>query len=521
LYKLNQPFSPIDDDEEPGYIKLSLAAGETGEILVYLKPVKREWISIGPKMISSDFLKNYQLANLEDTGQIKVVGYVLSGLLLMMMLFMLTNYIVNRRPEFLFNAIYSFFVFVLIFLNSYLYRTTTDFANFFYGYFDFFLFVSGVIFYIFFTRSFLNTKINYQKIDKVLRLGLILMFLMLATFTYLNYFTQNFTIQMWIAFSMRVVMLVIGLCFIIMAFRQRNRLLNYLALGNTAMVIFGAISFSLIRVKLGGNAFYKFPEFYYYVGTVLELMFFLMGLTYKNRNELIEKTKEQEALKLEAEKAGYETQIAVIKAQQEERNRISADMHDDLGAGMTTIRLYSELAKNKLGDTPIPEIEKISSSANELLNKMNAIIWSMSSSNDSLGNMVAYIRSYAQEYFDGSGINCRISIPDNLPNIEVAGKIRRNIFLVVKEALNNAMKHAKATEVTITLEKVADGLSLYIQDNGVGINFDQLRQFSNGLINMKQRMKDVDVDFTIENKNGTLITLHRKLDFSRASSSVQ
>jgi len=201
----------------------------------------------------------------------------------------------------------------------------------------------------------------------------------------------------------------------------------------------------------------------------------------------------------------------VINAQQEERNRISADMHDDLGAGMTTIRLYSELAKSKLSDNPIPEIEKISSSANELLNKMNAIIWSMSSSNDSLGNMIAYIRSYALEYFEDSGVNCRINIPENLPNIEVIGEIRRNVFLVVKEALNNILKHSKATEVEITLERNGDELSLYIQDNGIGINLNSLRQFGNGLKNMKKRMNDVSIEFSIENRNGTLVTLRRKV----------
>jgi signal transduction histidine kinase len=236
-----------------------------------------------------------------------------------------------------------------------------------------------------------------------------------------------------------------------------------------------------------------------------------LGLTYKNRRELIKSIKEQEALKLEAEKQEYETQIAVIKAQQEERNRISADMHDDLGAGMTTISLYSELAKSKLADNSIPEIEKISSSANELLNKMNAIIWSMNSSNDSLGNMIAYIRSYALEYFEDTGINCKIDIPEKLPNIEVIGEIRRNVFLVVKEALNNILKHAKATEVSITLTRVEDGLTLYIHDNGLGINMDALRQFGNGLKNMKKRMQDIGIEFTIENKNGTLITMHRKV----------
>ena len=76
----------------------------------------------------------------------------------------------------------------------------------------------------------------------------------------------------------------------------------------------------------------------------------------------------------------------------------------------------------------VPEIEKISSSANELLTKMNAIIWSMSSSNDSLGNMVAYIRSYSLEYFENTGVNCIINLPEELPNLVVAGAITEECF---------------------------------------------------------------------------------------------
>ena len=287
--------------------------------------------------------------------------------------------------------------------------------------------------------------------------------------------------------------------------------MNYLAAGNAALVVGSAISLGLIWSNTKSVGLFTSSLFYYYLGITGEIALFLLGMTYKNRSDLIERIKEQEAMKLYAEKKDFETQLAVLKAQQEERNRISADMHDDLGAGMTTIRLYSELAKNKLAGNSIPELDKISSSSDELLNKMNAIIWSMSSSNDSLGNMTAYIRSYALEYFENSGIHCTIDIPQDLPNIEVIGEIRRNVFLVVKEVLNNILKHAKATTVNITLQKVPDGLTLYIQDNGVGINFNELRQFSNGLTNMKKRMADVNIDFSIENKNGTLVTLHRKV----------
>ena len=509
----NDKLDPIlDAGKKPGFRKITLAAGQRATILVYLKFAKNETAFIATHLVSTKFIENYRLMMVSSRPEIRIFGYVLSGVLLMMVLFMGTNFILSRRREFQYNFLYSVCMFLLIFLNSYTIRTLTPFASFFLSYFDFFLLGAGTIFYILFTRSFLNTAAKHQLLDKVLKYAEIFIFVVLIVYSFLNFFTQGYVPQFLLENIMKFLILGIGLFFIILAFRQRNRLLNYIAAGNACLVAFSSISLALIWIDGKVTGLIDSPIFYYNLGIVSEMTFFLLGLTYKNRSETIERIKEQEAMKMEAEKKDFESQIAIIKAQQEERNRISADMHDDLGAGMTTIRLYSELAKNKLLDNPIPEIDKISSSSNELLNKMNAIIWSMSSSNDSLGNLTAYIRSYALEYFEGSGVDCRISIPDDLPNIEVIGEIRRNVFLVVKEALNNILKHARATKVTITLERVANGLTLYIHDNGVGIDMDKLRQFSNGLKNMKKRMNDVNIDFSIENKDGTLITLHRKVE---------
>ena len=494
-----------------GCCGFNLAAGERAMLLAVLKPCKIEFNNLGPVIIKADFVESYKLIISGTNYKLKNFSYVLSGTLLMMILFMLTNYVISRRKEFLWNSGYSLSMFLLIFLNAYTLRNTTNFTNLYLSYIDFFLLVVGSLFYMKFSRTFLNSARHYKNLDKVLKWGQRFLALLLLVYTYLNFFTNAYTPQVLVENATKFIMLGIGISFIILAIKERDRLMNYLAAGNAALVFFSAVSLGIIWFKVPPASIFVHSLFYYYIGIVLELVFFLLGLNYKNKMTLIEKIKEQEALKLEAEKQEFQTQLAVIKAQQEERNRISADMHDDLGAGMTTIRLYSELAKDKLGDKPIPEIEKISSSANELLTKMNAIIWSMSSSNDSLNNMIAYIRSYALEYFENSGIDCKIILPSNLPNAEVSGKIRRNVFLVVKEALNNAMKHAKATRVTITLVRKEDQLILYIQDNGVGINFDQLRQFSNGLINMRKRMADVDIDFSIENNGGTLVTMAKKI----------
>ena len=152
----------------------------------------------------------------------------------------------------------------------------------------------------------------------------------------------------------------------------------------------------------------------------------------------------------------------------------------------------------------LPEIEKISNSANDLLGKMNTIIWTMKSSNDTLESLIAYIRAHAIEFFDSTPIECSVHVED-VPDVEMSGEKRRNIFLGVKEALNNIMKHSHATRVRIDITIPDYKLVIKIADNGVGINKEKLRRFGNGLTNMKRRMQSINGDFRIETDGGTIL----------------
>ena len=195
-----------------------------------------------------------------------------------------------------------------------------------------------------------------------------------------------------------------------------------------------------------------------------------------------------------------------MAAQQAERDRISADMLDELGSGMTAIRLMSEIMKNKMKEQSYPELEKISNSANDLLGKMNTIIWTMKSSNDTLESLVAYIRAHATEYFDSTPIACDVHVPPLIPQVDISGEKRRNIFLSVKEALNNTMKHSQASKVRIDISARDSKLVIRVSDNGVGIDPEQLRRFGNGLSNMRRRMESIDGNFRIENNGMCTLT---------------
>lgn len=496
-----------DQSKMSGYQPLTVSAGARQTYIAELRFTKSVFTYLTPQLIRRSYLDKYKKILYYRNAPMQMAGYLISGILLMMFIFSMANYILSKRIEFALNGCYVTCMFLLIFFSTLFEKKAGVITSFFSSYMAFALLATGTIFYIAFTRKFLDTQKNFPLLNKMFIYEEWAVAMLLVAYSFVHFLTDQFGLQQSLENIMKVTALAMGIVYIVTAFTKKNKLLNYLAIGNAMLIGFSIVSFYMLAFPRKGSILFN-SLFYYELGIVFELMFFILGLAYKNRIELIEKIKEQEALKLEAEKQIFETKLAILSARQKERNRISADMHDELGAGITAIRLYSELAKSKPEKNSMPEIEKISHSANELLNSMNTIIWAMSNSNDSLENMIAYIRSYSQEYFENTGVRCRINIMEGLPNVEVSGAIRKNVFLVVKETLNNILKHAKATDVTITLTRVPDGLALYIQDNGIGIDLEKIRRFGNGLKNMRKRMEEMNIDFSIENKNGTLVTLH-------------
>lgn len=193
---------------------------------------------------------------------------------------------------------------------------------------------------------------------------------------------------------------------------------------------------------------------------------------------------------------------------EKERTRIATDMHDDLGAGLSRIKFLSETIgmKKQLQQPVEEEISSIGSYANEMIGKMGEIVWALNEKNDSLNDLLSYTRSYAVDYLITNGIDCKVNIPTTFPSIFVSGEFRRNIYLAIKEALHNVIKHAQARHVTIDIE-IDRKLRIVIHDDGVGFNKERIRPFSNGLNNMQRRMKDIAGTLEIIQNDGTTIIL--------------
>ena len=493
-------------DDSLGYRLLILAPHDSSAFLAELGFVKTYTNSVRPRLIHKTHLSTFIFDISSNHLYVNIVTYIFCGLLLMMILFSIANYLLGGSTEFLYYTGYAFFLGGMLFTKTYYDLRISREVFFMEAYLDFIMQCIGIAFYMVFMKKFLSARIKYPFLNRLYNAGVVGLLVSVLLFSYLYFFTDNFILLNGVENATKIVLLGMMIVFLIYCISQwKDKLLRYLFWGNLFYFLFAVFSQLIILL---GSTFSSLPSvfgsslFYYELGLFLELFFFLAGLSYKNRRQIIEQTREREQLKMENERKEFEKQMAVVTAQQEERNRISTDMHDELGSGMTHIRLMSELAKSKMKQNTPAEIEKISQSADDVLNKMNAIIWSMNSKNDSLGNLISYIRAYATEYLEGTSVKCQVSIPNEIPEKELSGDKRRNIFLCVKETLNNMLKHSGATELVIDI--LTDGmLSIRIHDNGRGIDLHKIRQFGNGLQNIKRRMESIGGEFAIKNSNGT------------------
>lgn len=520
LYRLTDrgpvslPVQLPDCSDSIGFRLFSLGAGDSATILAELGMIKTYVNTIRPRLIHAAQTSTFMSSLRSDHNNIQLVTYVFCGLLLMMILFSLANFLQGANREFFYYSCYAFFVGGMLFAKALFDFRATPAGFYIESYLDFIMQCLGHMFYLFFMRRFLDTRQKHPFLYKLYNGGIVLLISAMVTFTLLHYFTDRFSLQNLVENLTKVLLLVMILVFLVYSIRHwQDKLLRFLFWGNAMLFLFSLLSQAAVMQE---DLFKTIPGilgsalFYYEIGLFLELVLFLAGLNYKNRKRLIAQTRERESLKAQNQLQEIEKQLAVLKAQQQERERISADMHDELGAGMTAIRLMSEIARNKMKENTPVEIDRISSSANEVLNKMNAIIWSMNSGNDTLDNLVSYIRSYAYDYFENTPVDCKVITPEQIPAKELSGDKRRNIFLCVKETLNNVLKHAQAGSVTITIT-INGPLRIVIADNGVGINLEKIRQFGNGLKNIARRMESIGGSFRIEAAEGTTSTLELPL----------
>jgi signal transduction histidine kinase/streptogramin lyase len=192
-------------------------------------------------------------------------------------------------------------------------------------------------------------------------------------------------------------------------------------------------------------------------------------------------------------------QLGQQHAVEKERTRIALDMHDDFGASLSRIKFISEKLKIT-GHLPSDlgvYLDKISKYSDEMAEKMNEIVWALNERYDTVSDLVSFSRAYAADYLNQHHIKLDFQSTEK-PELKISGEARRNIFLVMKEALHNTVKHAEASHVCISIH-IDHNILFTISDNGKGVTLNSIRPFANGLVNMRKRTEAVGGVFEIEN----------------------
>jgi len=199
-----------------------------------------------------------------------------------------------------------------------------------------------------------------------------------------------------------------------------------------------------------------------------------------------------------------------------ERARIAQDIHDDVGTSLSRIAMLSQPAHDELAEPARASavLSRIYTTAHEVIRSLDEIVWAVDPRHDTLDSLVDYMGKFAQEFLASAALRCRLDLPVDVPVWPLTAEMRHSLFLAFKEALNNAVKHAGATEVHIALTLQPDAFVLMVRDNGRG--FDPPSQAAparvlagHGLSNMRTRLARIGgrCEITSEKGRGTSISL--------------
>lgn len=199
----------------------------------------------------------------------------------------------------------------------------------------------------------------------------------------------------------------------------------------------------------------------------------------------------------------HRMRVNKILAVEKIRNNVARDLHDDMGSTLSTINILSAMAKSKMNVEPAKAAEyisKITDNSQRMMEAMDDIVWSIKPSNDSMQRIVARMREFATNVLEAKDMELAFEADETLFDVKLNMQARRDLFLIFKEAVNNAAKYSKATKVDIHIHPEGKKLVLSVKDDGTG--FDVTNADGNGLINMQKRAESLSGHIEINSSEG-------------------
>ena len=202
----------------------------------------------------------------------------------------------------------------------------------------------------------------------------------------------------------------------------------------------------------------------------------------------------------------YRFRLNQLRRLERLRNRIAADLHDEVGSSISTIAIYSKIVQEQMDSLTFdkePLLQKINDFATEIMASMNEIVWSINTKNDAFEHIISRMREHAIQLFEAKGYQLHFNFDEHIAHSKLSMERRREFYLIYKEALNNIAKYAEAKNVWISLALVDNRITLEIRDDGKGFDPDNVKKSGNGLSNMQQRATALHSEISVISSIGS------------------
>ncbi len=416
----------------------------------------------------------------------------LTGISLFISLFTFIQWALYKRP------IYFYYSCFLLACIANLYRYEMEFAlpvsgltAFLTTHGNYITTYLGHAFYFLFINKFLSLKWQMPGLYRITRWTTYFSFALLLLHFVLFYLFDRHD---WAheVYLFRGALLSIGFYSLLAIIYKRPPFYIFIFCGGISMAL-GALIWIIsgYRIEQGHPAI-PYATVIFYFGLMLETLFFLSGLGYQFKISEESKRKAQQKLL-------------------DERERITRDLHDDVGSTLNSMALMSEQAIKQLETRP-KEADKtlqiIKTNARETLQRISDIVWSVNPNIETLGDLVSRMRNFTFSLFSGTQTRVRFIVPSGMDALQITAEERWQLYLIFKEAVNNARKYAMASQLDIGFIAEEASIRLSIQDNGLGFEKDK-EPLGNGLRTMQERARLIagTLSFRSEKGQGTTITV--------------
>ena len=420
--------------------------------------------------------------------------YFSLGIIFLQLVYVATHYGLFRQREFLYFSFFSLsitaFSMLRIFpvLNPYHLHKGEDRFSSLYG----FVLIAFAM-YAMFLRKFLDLELMYPKVNRsfvvferiVIPVGLLIFVLGIFSL-------QHFSIKVF------AVVYILSLPFFLISviyLGTRKRTINQIILTGTLLALIIARSTAIMHF-ISDDQDFQLINFQFIIAAVVVLFLVLnLGLLYKSK--LIQ----NQNIQLEVQR---QTELNL------QRTIISADLHDDLGASLSSIHLNAIMVQKSMHNDMSKAdslLTRIVQDLKLVIENMDDIIWAINPDKKAHKSISGQLKDFYFDLMDGYDIQCNYHIDQALETQITNINARKNLLLIAKEAINNILKHANATRIDVFLKEQEKMILLEIQDNGIGMQDPEKTFSGNGLQNIKYRVEKMEGKFVIKSEAGIGTTI--------------